>query len=237
MTNHYLIPIYERFIHMSSFGSQVACLNIDDVGVFIYHDAGQALTTDFIRRHLTGRQKKACVVEAETIVLAIRKFYDEWEGAKIGGENEHAKALWIDRVDDQGKLTNSVIEELPPCAIRHRNREGSLTCGRPIHDIDGYSFNFMEKDDKFFNLSGEYGMCGLEGYDYPEKNCPMIDYSDIAADLPINTITVNGMEFRYTSWKGAEEGIRIKKEKEAEEKHINLIKKTKIYQRLERVDL
>lgn len=231
--HHYLLPLYERFIDMSHFGRQT-CLHIDEVGVFIRHDNDQQLTTDFIRRHLVGRRRTFCLVEAETVGLAIRKFYDEWDGANIGGDNEHAKALWIDRVDDQGRPTSTIIEELPPCVIRHINKEGTITCGRPIHDIPDHE----DKDDEHFNMNGEFGMCGLEGYDYPEEDyCPMNNYSGIHRDLPIRTITVNGMEFRYTSWKDAEEGIRLKKEKEAEKQRSKQIQETRIYQRLVKVEL
>lgn len=231
--NNYLLPIYERFIDTINFGGHQTCLHIDEVGVFIRHDGTQVLTTDYIRHFLVGRRRTFCVVEAETVGLAIRKFYDEWDGANIGGENEHAKALWIDRVDDQGRPTQKAIEELPPCAMIHRNKEGSITCGRPIHDIQDHE----EKDDESINMNGEFGMCGLEGYDYPEEDCPMNDYSDINDTLPIRTVTVNGMVFRYTSWKDAEEAIRLKKEKEAEKQRSKQIQETKIYQRLVQVEL
>ncbi len=231
--NYYLLPIYERFIDMTNFGGHQTCLHIDEVGVFIRHDGTQALTTDFIRHYLVGRRRTFCVVEAENVWLAIRKFYDEWDGANIGGENEHAKALWIDRVTDDGKPSHKIIEELPPCAFRHRNKEGSITCGRPIHDIPDHE----EKDDEHYNLNGEFGMCGVEGFDYPEEDCPMNDYSPTVDNLPIRTVTVNGMEFRYTSWKDAEEGIRMNKEKEAEKQRSKQIQETRIYQRLVQVEL
>lgn len=113
------------------------------------------------------------------------------------------------------------------------NKEGSITCGRPIHDIPDHE----EKNDEGYNMNGEFGMCGLEGYDYPEENCPMNDYSDVRRDLPIRTVTVNGMVFRYTSWKDAEEGIKLKAEKIAEELHSKQIRETKIYKRLVQVEL
>jgi len=230
--NSYRIPLYERSVQLSNFSRYQTCLHIDAVGVFIYHDGTEALTTDFIRRHLVGRRITECVIEAKTVGLAIQKFYDGWEGANIGGEPEHAKALWIDRVDDQGKPTHKVIEELPPCHLRHRNKEGQITCGRPIYSIPDHE----ERDDDSVHHSGEYGMCGLEGYDYPEEmDCPMNDYLD--TDLPIRTVMVRGMRFRYTSWKDAEEGIRLKKEKEVEELKRKKIQGTKIYQRLVQVKL
>ena len=232
MLNYYKIPAFERFIETSQLGHQT-CLHIDEVGVFITHDTEQQLTTDFIRRHLVGRRRTECVVEAESVGMAIRKFLDEWDGANIGGEHEHAKALWIDRVTDDGKPSHKLIEELPPCPLRHRNKNDALTCGTPVHDLQDHP----EKDDEHWNMNGEFGMCGIEGYDYPEEECPMTDYVEVDDNLPIRTVTVRGMEFRYTSWKDAEEGIRLKKEKEAKEKRSKLIHETRIYQRLVKVEL
>ncbi len=230
---HYRIPLFERFIEMNFFGGRCTCLHIDEVGVFIYHDSTQALTRDNIRHHLTRRRRIHCVVEAESVEMAIQKFYDEWDGANIGGKHEHAKALWIDRVQDDGTPSHKLIEELPPCSLRHRNRANAITCGTPVHDIP----NHPEKDDEHWNSNGEFGMCGLEGYDYPESECPMIDYFHFDDNHPIRTATVNGLEFRYTSWKDAEESVRLKKEKEVEEKRRMRIQKTRIYKRLMMVEL
>lgn len=219
--SYYQLPLYERFIEMTYFGGFCTCKHVDEVGVFIYHEKGKKLLVSEIRKHLVGRRRTSCVVEAESMTAAIEKFYAEWEGAKIGGENEMAKALWIDRVDSRGKPSYNTLEELPECSRIHLNRNGGITCGIPIHDLP----NHPEKDDDSWNNSGEHGMCGLEGYDYPEENCPMLDYLEIKDELPIRTVWVVGKEFRYVSWKDGTEATQKLKEKKSAELRSERIKR------------
>ena len=158
--NLYRIPVYERFISISS-GSIIRILHIDEVGVVIQCAKEQTLTTDLIRSHLVGRRETVVYVEADTPIDAIKNFYETHEGTRIGGESPESKAHWIN--------TDRPIQQLPPCSNLHRNQRGEFTCGVPIY-LDESEFNFA---DDATNQNGRCGMCVLEGYDEPEGNCPV----------------------------------------------------------------
>lgn len=81
------------------------------------------------------------------MAAAIDIFSQEFEGARVG---EKSKAWRIDSSDK--------ILELPHCSRLHKNSRGEYICGEPV-------------EDNFDN--GEFGMCVLEGYDYPDEECPL----------------------------------------------------------------
>ncbi|MEK7182272.1 MAG: hypothetical protein AAB679_00740 [Patescibacteria group bacterium] len=146
----YEITIYWRFTHLSRFhelAKKRKVVEIDGVGVFVYYDEQDELTNENIRKHLIGREQKTIVIEGRNPKDAVEKFYNEFEGAKIGSKNEESKALWIKK--------DEPILELPNCKLLYKNKNGKCTCGKP--ETDG---------------NGEYGMCILENYDPPE-NCPI----------------------------------------------------------------
>jgi hypothetical protein len=241
----YLLPLFERSISITEenhgrgysglWTPYCDCLHIDEVGVFIHHDGKQSLTTDLIRHYIGMRRRTECVVDAESVGDAIHRFYNEWEGAKIGGEHEEAKALWIDRVDSDGRPSHKLIVELPECVQMHVNDRGGITCGRPIYSIPDHP----EKNDESMHFNGEFGMCGLDGYDFPETDtCPMHRWFGYRGDpLPIRTVTVDGKEYHYISAKDLLDGERLTEEKRIAEERSRQIQQSNIYQRLRQVTL
>lgn len=146
----YKIPLYERYIEViKSLYYKSKCVHIDKVGLFVYYNSDKELDPSFIRRHIALRRKTWCFVEANSPEDAVKTFFNEWEGAKIGGECEECKALWINREE--------YITEFPPCKLLHKNKKDEFICGEP--STDG---------------AGEFGMCMLEGYDPPGFNCQLI---------------------------------------------------------------
>lgn len=148
----YKIPLHMREITVSNFGFKGKCMKLDGVGFFIRYDKENELDPNFIRRHLAFRKGTFCIVEADTPEDAVKTFYEEWEGAKIGGQEEEAKALWIDRELE--------IEELPYCENLNISSRGEYICG-------------TEEESG----NGEFGMCVLEQYDPPD-DCPIADYRE-----------------------------------------------------------
>jgi hypothetical protein len=161
MKNLYRIPLIERFIDASkppSSGNKLVCMNIRGIGVFIYYREDADLNIVGLSKTLVGIKDTECLIEADTPQEAIEKFYNEWEGAKTGGDSPESKALWI---SEKRKTL-----QYPPCELMHRNKRNELTCGKPV---DAY-------DD-----AGEYGMCTLEGYDSPD-DCPVSDFFQLVCN-------------------------------------------------------
>lgn len=177
------IPLEKRFLTLKR-GEQVTCIQVDNVGLFVYHDGSQELTPDFIRHHVIGRETTDCLIEARSPKEAIEIFYKQWEGAKIGGKHRTAKALWIN--------TEVPIVGLPwpVCELLHKNREGRYICGQET--LGG---------------NGEFGMCILDKWDPPDE-CPLADFYDLYSDrrradtLPIKTVEVDGVEYSYVMAEG-----------------------------------
>ncbi len=195
------IPLFERVIQVTAKGrmhalffGKVEIMHVDEVGLFVYHDGKQELTPKLIRKYLTCKQKTSCLIFAESIEDAINIFYEEWDGATVGGEHENSKAIWIDRVDEDGTPSYRTIIEYPRCPHMFQNKIEEVTCGRPIYDIKDHP----EKKDRHWNTRGEFGMCALEGMDTPEDSgCPMEKYHEWKNKLPEHTLVVGGKEFRY----------------------------------------
>jgi hypothetical protein len=148
----FMIPLCERFTNLRkppvAWGKS-RYVSVDGFGMLVYYDEEKDLTPENIRRYLIGLGKRRCYIDAGSLEEAVRKFHDEWEGAKVGGEGEERKALYIDK-------ENAIIE-LPFCAKMGRNKKGEFICGELVEEE-----------------SGEWGMCVIEGYDPPE-DCPILE--------------------------------------------------------------
>jgi hypothetical protein len=178
----YRIPLYERFTQIgdSPLGTQ-KCLHIDEVGLFVTYPSGREdlLTPENIRRHLIGRRRTWCYVEADSPEKAIETFYKEWDGAKIGGDKtpEH-KALWIANTEH-----DEPIGDYPYCEEMHKNKNGEFICG----------------EDNGEDGNGIGGMCVLEGYD-PFDGCVVHAYNEIKwrleeeKKLPVKLLP-NGLKY------------------------------------------
>ena len=159
----YEIPLWMRFVGMPWLVlSKVKCLSIDEVGMFVYYEDEKELEIESLRRRLTFRRKTRCLVEAESPEEAVGKFYSEWEGARIGGEDPESKALWINAEEP--------ILEFPDCEHRGKNSHGQFICGE------------LEED---FQV-GKFGMCMLEGYDAPFEDCPIHQFYQTMSKRRIN---------------------------------------------------
>jgi hypothetical protein len=67
------------------------------------------------------------------------------------------------------RFRDGEIVKVLECDKRFRSRDGSYTCGMPVHDIDGHP----DQNDEMVNINGEFGGCCLERYDIPEGfDCP-----------------------------------------------------------------
>lgn len=160
MKKLYQLPLFERVTDISipvGSGSKVKCLHIDKVGIFVSYDDEKKLKPRFIRRHLIGIEDTHCIVEANNPKEAIEIFFQEWEGAKVGGKGEKRKALRINR--------EQPIFELPFCHLLRKNKEDEFICGDPL-------------ESGLESGNGEFGMCVLEGYDAPE-DCPIGKFSEV----------------------------------------------------------
>ena len=172
----YEIPVLQRFTKIGKLNSRYACLHIDEVGLFVYHDNGQRIKHNFVRRHIILQRKTQCIIEGDSPEKAIQRFFSDWEGSKIGGESEESKALWINRAEP--------ILELPNCSKLHRNQNEKFICG--------------EEEGK--TGQGVFGMCVLENYDYP-TNCPLYSFHDqlyslkTGGNLPVATLCTKGFEY------------------------------------------
>jgi hypothetical protein len=110
-----------------------------------------------------------CIVEAPDAFAAIETFHREWDGAKVGGPERTAKALWINERKE--------IIAYPPCRRVHRNPKGRYVCGRP-----------KSNDPNELDCSGEFGGCFLDGIDPPES-CPLYDWGWIKGSVEYNGVT------------------------------------------------
>lgn len=95
-----------------------------------------------------------CIIQAPNVKEAIRKFYKNYPGAKIGKRHP---ALTIDR--------KNKIVELPYCGLLYVGKQtGRFMCGPPVKDGTG--------SDKC-----EFGGCVLDGIsDHPDESCALKDF-------------------------------------------------------------
>ncbi len=182
----FILPLYERVISDQGYWTNYTkCMELDGVGFFLkYNEPGQENDHDWIRRHAALRKECETTVEAKDLQSAINRFHNEWCGAKIGGEDEKAKAVWINR----GKP----ILEIPPCrSYRLREQEGDVICGDP----------------------NEYGHAGcvFGQFDAPEGGCVGSRfYEAISKDIvdghwidkiQPETYMINEREYKLHSWR------------------------------------
>ncbi len=177
----FYIPLEERFLHLVNPGTQVTCMHVGNVGLFIYHDGTRELNPEFIRYYSRARKTTDCLIEAYSAEEAIKIFYNQWEAANIGGEARMEKALWIN--------TKVPIIGLPlsSCELLGKNKEGRYICGKEVG----------------FHGSGEFGMCILDQSSLREDECPISKFYDTyserrgAETLPIKTVNIDGVDYPY----------------------------------------
>jgi hypothetical protein len=174
------IPLQERYLELTSFPKKIDCLHIDKVGLFVSHDGKTELTPEFIRHHLIGRRSTSCLIEAVSVEEAIKTFYLEWQGARVGGEGRKEKALWIEETIP--------IVALPSCDLLNKNKENEYICGQIFDN----------------SRNGEFGMCVLQGYDAP-GGCAISQFwekyfhAKQANKLPIKKVSIDGFEYQYVT--------------------------------------
>ena len=150
----------------------LAYMEVDGLGVAVEYNSEKDLSPEVIRRHLIGTEHTSCVVEAKTLEEAVRIFYKDWEGAKIGGMAKSDKALRISE--------NKPIIGLPFCPFMHVTEEGTFICGEKIPEEE----------------CGERGLCILEPFiDPPDEECPMDKLSII--ESKIRTVAVDGEKYLF----------------------------------------
>lgn len=156
------IPVWERIISVSRnyrFSRKIETMQIDSTGFFFHYDEDwQKDDHDFIRKHLRQMVDGDVYVEAANVREALKKFYDEYEGAKVGGPGKSEKAIWIN--------DKKFIHELPDCPKMRKNERGHFVC---IHEYD-------EGCDEDWNR-----MCVLENYEAPE-NCVIATFRNCVSD-------------------------------------------------------
>lgn len=148
----FMIPLCERFTDLKkppSFWGRSKCINVDGFGIMVHYYDEKDLTLENVRSHLIGQRRRRCYIDAGSLKEAVKKFYDEWEGAKVGGEEDERKALYIDKERE--------IIEFPHCDKLGKNKRGEFICGELTE-----------------NEEGELGMCVVEGYDPPD-DCPILE--------------------------------------------------------------
>jgi hypothetical protein len=143
------LPLIERrtIISGTSVMNTSTLMEVDGVGLYVFHNYGQAPDHDTVRRHLTYVTDTYCYIEATSREDAERIFHEEWDGAKTGRK---AKALVINR------KPWAVSKAFPECPHMYRGKGDSLICGE-------------SQDD---GLNGKYGGCILSGYAAPSF-CPI----------------------------------------------------------------
>jgi hypothetical protein len=157
----------------------------DGVGILILYEQEGDFKEEVLNANNYGIHPTWTVVEAETVVDAIRFFYKEYEGAKVGGESSRQKALRID--------TGRKIVQLPPCPLMNREKGGRFVC----------------RD----NAGNCFGSCVVGGVaDFPSGECPMKKLSyirsfDFSKTLPkgcyrLLKIIVDDIVYKFAELEG-----------------------------------
>jgi len=171
----YRVRLLERFVNTHEFSTKRKYLKVGEKGIFVSYREEKELDPRFINSHLIGVKPTCCVLEADNFEEAIKSFYNEWEGAKVGGTTKKSKALWI--------AEGCRILEMPPCNLINRNKKGEFICGKET--ICG---------------NGEFGMCVLDNCDPPD-GCPIDHFESVIfekeerGDLIERKIKINGEKF------------------------------------------
>ena len=155
----YRIPLCERRITLYKGGRSIPTrekyMEVDGMGILVRYEREKDIDLNQIKKASRVKHYTYCIIEAANVEEAIRKFYGEWKGAKVGGKSIASRALRIDR-------TRRIIA-LPHCDLLHQGKkEGRFVCGDPKEDID-YD-------------SGLFGMCILDGADLPDGYCGLSNY-------------------------------------------------------------
>jgi hypothetical protein len=135
---------------------------VDGVGIVVkYKD--KPPTPDDLRKYLIGRKATHCMVEAQSLAEAVKKFYEEWDGAmEGGGQGPESFAIWID--------VSRPILQLPKCDNLYLDHRERFICGPET----------MENGEPTGN--GEGGCCVLDGFDPPEE-CPIEGFYSWLSDF------------------------------------------------------
>ena len=171
----YEVPLRRRFVNVARNTScsyeKEEIMHVDEVGIFLLYYEESQKEVSFIRKHLVGVGGGKCFIEAGSAHKAIKRFSIKYDGARIGGQQRKAKALWINE--------DEYIYELPQCELLHRNKAGEFICGRLSKEGDGNQ--------------GEWGMCVLEGYSSPE-NCPISEFYHNWQQKSVPFVMVDGFK-------------------------------------------
>lgn len=180
-------PLQERvggYIH--DIGCRTEVMHVDKVGFTLYYTKKEQITDlDWIRKCLMMRRNTYALIEADCFEDAVHKFYNEWYGAKIGGDGEMEKAVWINR--------EKTIYELPPCDMyRSRANQGDIICGNP--DEWGYAGCIFCDFDAPDDCPGDIFYEKI-GSVYDDKTKKWVE------PYQPELITVEGKEFKLLSYK------------------------------------
>ena len=172
----FVIPIRRRFVNVARnatcFYRKVEIMHVDEVGIYLCFNEEKEREVSFIRRHLVGVEGGRCIIEADSPHRAIKKFYIKYDGARTGGQQRKAKALWINEEE--------YIYELPHCELLHRNKMDEFICGKLSKEGDGNQ--------------GEWGMCVLEGYSSPPEDCPISEFYHNWRQKSVPFVMVDGFK-------------------------------------------
>ncbi|MFH1452020.1 MAG: hypothetical protein ABIF88_02510 [archaeon] len=103
--------------------------------------------------------------EAATELSRSPRYAENWNGASSEERREAGSPF---------RFREGPIEKILSCDKRYINRRRDLTCGQPLHDLEGECGH----DDDSINSNGLYGMCCVEGYDVPDNiGCPYAEKS------------------------------------------------------------
>lgn len=146
------LPLSERFTRIGSPNAiSSKLMEVDGIGLVVYYTDEDQVTPENIRRHLIGAQSTHTIIEAETKEEAIKKFHEDWDGAKCGTK---AKAIWIEDED--------CIVEYALCDQLNMLVEGDIE-----RYICGSELDYDPEEDRVMGYCG----CIIEGFDPPE-DCP-----------------------------------------------------------------
>ncbi|HEY4520539.1 MAG TPA: hypothetical protein VJJ72_01930 [Candidatus Paceibacterota bacterium] len=148
------LPVSIRSITIGPTRAFSACtlMEIDDIGVYVYHKHGTSPSQEDLRRSLIGVELSHIDIEADTIAQAAVKFMREYPGATTGAR---AQALVINESREEAHI-------FPECRHMHRTTEDEIVCGEVVRDEEGER--------------GEYGGCVLNRYSSPGFYCPIEEF-------------------------------------------------------------
>lgn len=140
----YKIPVLER----QAFSDETVYINskyisVEDIGLrFFYQhdDSDRNFINQFYKKHTLSKEEIFFLVIADDADRAIAIFYNNWEGARIGGDRPEQKALQIDK--------SKIILEMPLCRLMRKNIDNRLICGPISSKKYESSLCISEEDDE-----------------------------------------------------------------------------------------